>query len=55
MLFLTSVSLMGEQRESHTPDSPDEDISVVPLATCPSAISRPAWFPPWFSARPRTA
>lgn len=25
-------SLMGEQRESHTPDSPDEDISVVPLA-----------------------
>ena len=32
LLFLTSVALMGEQRESHTPDSPDEDISVVPLA-----------------------
>ncbi|MFR1533746.1 MAG: MarC family protein [Bilophila wadsworthia] len=31
LLFLTSVALMGEQRESHTPDSPDEDISVVPL------------------------
>ena len=30
LLFLTSVALMGEQRES--PDSPDEDISVVPLA-----------------------
>ena len=28
LLFLTSVALMGEQRESHTP----EDISVVPLA-----------------------
>ena len=27
LLFLTSVALM-----SHTPDSPDEDISVVPLA-----------------------
>ena len=26
------TALMGEQRESHTPDSPDEDISVVPLA-----------------------
>ena len=25
-------ALLGEQRESHTPDSPDEDISVVPLA-----------------------
>ncbi|MEG1610034.1 MAG: MarC family protein [Bilophila sp.] len=32
LLFMTAVTLMGEQRESHTPDSPDEDISVVPLA-----------------------
>ena len=32
LLFLTAVSLMGEPREQHTQDSPDEDISIVPLA-----------------------
>ena len=38
LLFLTSVALMGEQRESHTPDSPDEDISVVPICMGPASI-----------------
>ena len=35
LLFLTSVALMGEQRESHTPDSPDEDI---PICMGPASI-----------------
>ena len=32
LLFLTAVNLMGEPKEHHTADTPEEDISIVPLA-----------------------
>lgn len=32
LLFLSAVAIMNPPGEAHTPDHPDEDISIVPLA-----------------------